>query len=438
MDVMLKKFQFTYTGALLAGGAYFCNEAMKLCYFSVPDEKIILLSAMAITGGVILDFKFRESKYEKLFRMCGLENKEKKIPIVIKKEKVSDIKTTLVLSLPEGLSQKHFEEKREELEQYFNAKIEFGFNKNLVLDIIYNNIQTLYPFQFKQCNKSTEINLGVGNDEDFILDISKDQHIIIAGETDSGKSTFLDTICLSVILSKFNNIHLHLVDFQDITLGKYEECKKVKSYSNTPEEFEKLLDKLEEISEERIKLFRSVKNKVYIEKIETWNELFPERALPYIFVVVDEFATLADDRYKDIFEKFKQRVSKDRKIGTHFCIALQRPSAEIIQGSIKNNMPTRIAFKAVSPIDSEVILGGLHGAEKIKHQGRFLCRRRGELKEYQALYIPPKDIRKILKEHNAFKSKEEIQADKILARRQQIEKFHQKNINPYAKKDVKS
>lgn len=437
MDI-LKKCQFTYAGMLIAGGAYFCNEAMKICFASVPNEKIMTLSLISITGGILLDFKFKEGKYEKLFKMCGLENKDKKIPIVIKEKKISDIKKTIVLKLPEGLSQSHFENKKEELEQYFNAKVEFGFNKNLVLDIIYNNIQPFYPFQFKQCNKSTEINLGVGSDEDFILDISKDQHIIIAGETDSGKSTFLDTICLNIILSKFDNIHLYLVDFQDITLGKYEECKKVKCYCNTPEDFDKLLDKLEEISDERIKLFRSVKNKIYIEKIETWNELYPERALPYIFVVVDEFATLADDRYKDIFEKFKQRVSKDRKVGTHFCIALQRPSAEIIQGSIKNNMPTRIAFKAVSPIDSEVILGGLHGAEKIKYQGRFLCRRRGELKEYQALYIPPKDIRKLLKENNAYKSKEEIQTEKYLARKQQIEKFHKKNINPYIKKDVKT
>jgi DNA segregation ATPase FtsK/SpoIIIE-like protein len=211
----------------------------------------------------------------------------------------------------------------------------------------------------------------------------------------------------------------------------FEDCRKVKSYDTTADGFSRLLDEMEIESEKRIKLFRSVKNKVYIEKLETWNEVYPDKALPFKFVIIDEFSSLAEKDNADIMEKFRQRVQKDRKAGIHYMAAMQRPDSTIIQGSIKGNMSTRIAFKAVSQIDSEVILGGLHGAEKIKNQGRFLAKHRGELKEYQAYYIEPKSIRKLLKDHGCYKTRDEIEAEKQLARKKQIEDFHKRFKNPY-------
>jgi S-DNA-T family DNA segregation ATPase FtsK/SpoIIIE len=289
-----------------------------------------------------------------------------------------------------------------------------------------------YSYGPASLKKSSEAFCGIGHSDNFILDLEKDQHIIVAGESDSGKSSFITSIVLSYILSN-KNIELYLHDFQNITLGIFENCRKVKSYTTAPNQFDFLLDKMEEECEKRLKLFRSVEKKVYIEKLESWNEEFPNKNLPYIFVVVDEFATLADKEYDEIMSKFRKRVAMDRKAGIHYLIAIQRPSADIIAGAIKANMSTRISFKVVSNVDSEVILGGLHGAEKIKNQGRFLAKYRGQFKEYQALYIKPKEIRKLLKENNAFKTKEDIELEKQQERKRKIELFHKNNLNPYRK-----
>jgi S-DNA-T family DNA segregation ATPase FtsK/SpoIIIE len=409
-------------GAILAG-----NEALKIMSSGFDNGQAFALAGLSIAGGFLLDKLIGDDKYTKLFRMCGLVNKEGHVPLIIKKEK-SDTHTTLVLHLPPGLSQKHFEDKLQELEQGLNCKIEIGFNKNLILKLIESGLSTYYPFEFRQCKKVSESFCGIGYSGDFYLDIEKDQHIIVSGESDSGKSSFITTLVLSYILSD-KNIDLHLIDFQGVTLGVFEDCKKVKSYGETPEDFGRLMAEMEAESNRRLKLFRSVKDRVYVEKLETWNKEFPSKAMPYKFVVVDEFARLAEKDYEDMLKMFRQRVSMDRKAGIHYCISLQRPDASIIEGAIKANMSTRIAFKAVSGIDSEVILGGIRGAEKIKNQGRFLARHRGELKEVQALYIKPKEIRQLLKQYNKYKTHEDVKAE----RKEVIQKFQATCINPYLK-----
>lgn len=429
------KYEFLKMGMMLSTATYIGNEALKFGHIdNLSNTGMIFGMLASIGGGFLLDQLYKENEYEKLFRMCGLENKDKKIPLIIKKEKLkeSDNIVNLVVRLPEGISQSHFEKKQEELEQFLNTKIEFGFNKNLIIKLIYNNLDTMYPYEYKDCKKSSQAFCGIGHSDNFILDLEKDQHIIVAGESDSGKSSFLTSMILSYILSD-KKIDLHLHDFQNITMGIFKDCKKVKSYTTTPEEFDSLLDKMEKECEKRLKLFRSVEKKVYIEKLESWNEEFPNKKLPYIFVIADEFATLADKEYEPILSKFRKRVAMDRKAGIHYLIAIQRPSADIIAGAIKANMSTRIAFKVVSSVDSEVILGGLHGAEKIKNQGRFLAKFRGQFKEYQAPYIKPKNIRKLLKDNNVLKTKEDIEAEQKQDRKKVIEEFHKNNLNPYRK-----
>lgn len=416
--------KFIYDGITMSGiialGQYFSTSYSWIKPI-MSNWQATALIGISIVTGIGLDMLFGENKYDKLFRNCGIINKDGKLPIVIKKQD-----NNLIINMPEGISQKHFEEKQQEIEQALNAKIEFGYNKNLIIKCTPIELKTHYDYNYVPCKSRTAINIGCTNDGLFELDISKDQHIIFAGETDSGKSSALDILILGILLGN-SPIDIHLIDFQDVTLGKYEDCKKVKSYGSTAEQFSNLLDEMEQLCKERLKLFRTVKNKIYIEKLETWNKEFPKKALPFKLIIIDEFATISKN--EELLEKFNQRVAKDRKAGIHYCIALQRPDAKIIDGSIKANMSTRLAFKVVSPVDSEVILGGLRGAEKIKHQGRFLARQRGKLQEVQAFYIEPKNIRKLLVDNNCYKTKDDIQAE----RKKIIADYHKKCINPYIK-----
>ena len=384
---------------------------------------------LTVFSGFLLNKLLSETKYDKLFRNCGLENKDGEIPIVIKEERKDNI-ITLVLHLPEGLSQKHFEQKQQELEQALNCKIEFGFNKNLVIKATPISLSNRYDYVFSEQEKPLSIYCGECHDGEFILDIEKCPHVIVAGETGSGKSSLLRNIVISLILNSYN-IELHLVDFQAVELGIFENCRKVKSYCEKPEEFEQLLGELEKENERRLKLFRSVKDRAYINSLSAWNKRYPKRALPYIVVVIDEFARLAEKEYEELMERFRTRVSMDRKVGIHYIVSMQRPDVKCISGSIKANMPTRIAFKTVSQVDSEVILDQ-KGAEDLKHAGRFLVKYCGEIKEVQALFIESNKVMKLLKQYKAYKTPEEIKAQK----QEEMKKLREQCINPYLKKVV--
>lgn len=388
-----------------------------------------LAMAGIMLAGILVNRIFQKSEYDKLFQMCGLENKNDEVPLVIKEEEKNNQKT-LVLHVPEGLSQKHFEQKQQELEQALNAKIEFGFNKNLVMKLTSMNLSSHYPYEFQDGGKPLRIYCGMSHEGPFFLDIAKAQHIIVAGETGSGKSSLLRDLVLSLILNR-HDVDLHLVDFQAVELGIFENCRKVKSYGETPEDFEKLINDMEEENRRRLDMFRSVKNRVFINSLQLWNEKFPDKAMPYKVVVVDEFARLAEKDYEDLLKRFRSRVSMDRKVGIHYIVSMQRPDVKCIEGSIKANMPTRIAFKTVSQVDSEVILDQ-KGAENLKQPGRFLIKYCGEIKEAHALYIEADKVRKLLRLNKAFKTREELQTEKA----DKMKKLRENCINPYVKKVI--
>lgn len=422
------KHAFLESGILLSGMAYLGNQAMGIANSRLfTNNQLWITAGICLGGGIFLDWFFRDSDIEKLFRACGIENKGKQVPIVMKKT-ISGNQTTLVLNVPEGLSQSHFEEKQEELEQNLNAKIEFGFNKNLIMKLTEKTLSSMYNYVFEEQDSPTKIYCGNTHASKFVLDLEDCPHAIIAGETRSGKTSLATSVILSLILSK-HDVQLHLVDFQAAGLGKFEDCKKVKSYCEKPSDFDKLLNELESESERRLKLYKSVKNKIYIEKLSEWNKHFPDKYLPPIIVIIDEFARLNEKSYDEIHEKFRDRISSDAKAGISYIASMQRPDVTVITGSTKANMPTRIAFKVVSEVDSKVILDQ-SGAERIKEKGRFLIKYCGEVTEVQALYMEPSKIRKLLTQHKAYKTKEDIEQEK----REQMKLLRDKCINPYLKK----
>lgn len=411
-------------GLILATIGGFGLIISQLC----PIEPIYTYGYIIIGSIFTVLELLKESKYEKLFRRCGLVNVDGQVPLVIKKTQNGNTKT-LVIHMPEGISMKHFEKVQEELEQALNCKIEFGFNKKLVMKCIEMSLKTMYPFEYEECGNPLEIFCGYSHEGKYYLDIEKCPHLIIAGETGSGKSSLLDIIVLSLLLSR-HNVELHLVDFQGVGLGKYENCKKVMSYGETPDDFEKLLNEMDEESQRRLKLFRSVKNRIHIDKLSAWNEHYPGRALPYKVVIIDEFSRLSEKDYEDLLERFRTRVSMDRKVGIHYIISMQRPDVKCIEGSIKANMPTRIAFKTVTEVDSKVILD-IEGAEQIKNPGRFLIKYCGEITEVQSMHIPSDKIMKFLRKNNLLRSQREIEVFELEKRRKHIEEWRKIHPNPY-------
>lgn len=194
--------------------------------------------------------------------------------------------------------------------------------------------------------------------EKIWMDLSKNPHMIIAGTTGSGKSTLLHNIIANVI--NYNNARLFLLDAKNIEFSEYDKNMKRNinvgySYSDAI----KTLDTLIELMNYRFSIIRAGQQ---IDK------------LPYNVLIIDEFADLImQDKNEEFYKRLCLLAQKCRAARICIILATQRPSVNIINGTIKANFPARIACKVASHIDSKVIIDS-SGAENLLGKGDALIR----------------------------------------------------------------
>ena len=208
---------------------------------------------------------------------------------------------------------------------------------------------------------------------DYIsADLSEFPHLLVSGSTGSGKSIFMHGLIMSLIMrNRPEDLKLVVVDPKRVEMGKYKDlphllCPIIKEPSQAKVCFRKLIDEMER----RYTLFELSG----VSNIRQFNsEYAPEAGfakLPFIVVVVDEYADLVDT-CKDIGEGVVRLAQKARAAGIHLVIATQRPSVQVITGVIKANLPVRVALSVSSAIDSMTILGQ-GGAEDLAGHGDML------------------------------------------------------------------
>ena len=182
------------------------------------------------------------------------------------------------------------------------------------------------------------------NNENYWIDLDKCPHLLIAGTTGSGKSISIHNIISNLLM--YSNCKLYLVDPKYIELSKYSELN-INVYSSYSETLE-LLNYLSDLMESRYEILRSYK--VQFEPV---------------VCIIDEFGDLIlQDSNKELHNKLCKLAQKCRAANIHLILATQRPSVNIISGTIKANFPTRLAFKTSSSVDSRVILDS-NGAENL-------------------------------------------------------------------------
>jgi DNA segregation ATPase FtsK/SpoIIIE-like protein len=243
----------------------------------------------------------------------------------------------------------------------------------------------------------------------YVTDITKMPHVLIAGQTGSGKSVCINSIICSLLMTKKpEELRLIMIDPKKVELAFYEgiphllspvvtESKEaVKALQWGTIEMERRYRMLAKVGARNIDSFNT--------RVEsgTISHLLDEednKALPFIVIIVDELADLMMTASKDV-EGLIQRIAQlARAVGIHLIVATQRPSVDIITGPIKANLTSRIGFRTIQSTDSRTILGHV-GAEKLLGMGDMLFLRNGapEIERFHGAFITEEDVERIASE----------------------------------------
>lgn len=228
---------------------------------------------------------------------------------------------------------------------------------------------------------TNKLEVALGRDisgEPITAELNKLPHLLVAGATGSGKSVCINGIITSILMNaKPHEVKLMLIDPKMVELNVYNGVPHLLTPVVTnPQKANQALQKVVSEMEKRYDLFQHVGARNiegYNQFIERTNQEMEEKQaqLPYIVVIVDELADLMMVAGKDVESSIMRIAQLARAAGIHLIIATQRPSVDVITGSIKANIPSRIAFAVSSATDSRTILDG-GGAEKLLGRGDML------------------------------------------------------------------
>lgn len=261
--------------------------------------------------------------------------------------------------------------------------------------------------KFQESKHALPVALGKTiSNETYTLDLAKMPHLLVAGATGQGKSVGLNAIITSLLYKKHpSQLKFVLIDPKKVELSIYSTIEK-HFLAKLPEEEEpiitdihKVISTLNSLCVEMDSRYDLLK-KAHARNIKEYNTKFvkrklnPEnghRYLPYIVVIIDEFADLIMTAGKEVETPIARIAQLARAIGIHMIIATQRPSTNIITGVIKANFPARIAFKVASMIDSRTILDS-PGANQLIGRGDMLISLTSELVRVQCAFVDTPEV----------------------------------------------
>ncbi len=261
--------------------------------------------------------------------------------------------------------------------------------------------------KFQESQYALPVALGrTISNETYTFDLAKMPHLLVAGATGQGKSVGLNAIITSLLYKKHpSQLKFVMVDPKKVELSIYSVIEK-HFLAKLPDEDEaiitetsKVINTLNSLCIEMDSRYDLLKE-AQVRNIKEYNEKFikrmlnPEKGhkyLPYIVVVVDEFADLIMTAGKDVEQPIARIAQLARAVGIHMIIATQRPSTNIITGVIKANFPARIAFKVASMIDSRTILDS-PGANQLIGRGDMLISVGSEMTRVQCAFVDTPEI----------------------------------------------
>jgi len=263
---------------------------------------------------------------------------------------------------------------------------------------------------------SEPLGFAIGKDisgDAVVGELNKMPHLLIAGQTGSGKSVMINTLLSSLLYRNSpSEMKLILVDPKQVEMAPYEDIPHlITPVINEPEktisalkwavnEMERRYKLLAEHKVRDIKSYNTLvqngKTKIIVQDEEGHEQQHETGAMPYIVIVIDELADLMMVAARDVEALIVRLAQKARAVGIHLVLATQRPSVDVITGLIKANVPARIAFTVASQVDSRTILDQI-GAEKLLGQGDMLMSTAAlpKPKRIQGAWVTDEEVMKI-------------------------------------------
>ncbi|MGB1097169.1 MAG: DNA translocase FtsK [Acholeplasmataceae bacterium] len=249
--------------------------------------------------------------------------------------------------------------------------------------------------QFLDSEKPLQVALGMDIDGSHVYaNIESMPHGLIAGATNSGKSVCVNTILVSLLLKNSpDDLRLILIDPKMVELAPYNDLPHLITPVITDSKVaSQALNWAVEEMERRFMIFASSRSR----NLQSYNDNIEQGIvegdkMPRIVVIIDELADLIMAASKEVEDSIQRLTQKARAAGIHLIVATQRPTTDVIKGTIKSNIPVRIAFKVASFVDSTTILDGA-GAEALLGRGDMLLKISDAPVRLQGAYISDDEI----------------------------------------------
>ncbi len=271
--------------------------------------------------------------------------------------------------------------------------------------------------EMQAAKSKLEVSLGLDvSGKPVVADIARMPHILIAGQTGSGKSVCINAFLTTLLFrASPNEVKLIMVDPKRVELTHYNDIPHL--LSPVIVEPEKVISALRWILSEMDRRYKQF-SEAGARNIDGYNEMSGFQALPYIVLFIDELADIMLFSPVEVEDAITRIAQMSRATGIHMVLATQRPSVDVITGLIKANIPSRIAFAVASQIDSRVILD-TQGAEKLLGKGDML-------------YLPPEQAKPI-RIQGAFVNDKEVTALVEFLKNQGVEAQYTEEVTTMTK-----
>lgn len=264
--------------------------------------------------------------------------------------------------------------------------------------------------KFQECAYDLPVALGKTiTNEVFIFDLTKMPHLLVAGATGQGKSVGLNAIITSLLYKKHpSEMKMVLVDPKMVEFNIYSTIER-HYLAKLPDEEKAIITDVTKVTQTLNSLTKEMDDRyellmrAKVRTIKEYNEKFIKRRLnpnnghrylPYLVIVIDEFGDLIMTAGKEIEMPIARIAQKARAVGMHMVIATQRPTTNIITGTIKANFPARMAFRVTSQIDSRTILD-MNGANQLIGRGDMLFSQGSNLIRIQCAFVDTPEVEEI-------------------------------------------